>query len=86
MSKIPKELLGEWTESAVTLEAKRIAHEAVNEIISALQGAYVPFEPNKTQEMMTGLQGSLDAWYDFIDILAGDWDKFETEEEENGQP
>jgi len=75
--------LVEWAESPITTEILDLIRSHVKELreVSGVD-CYSPFNPHKTQELMAGLNGSLDTWDIVQDLLAGDWTFFDEEEDE----
>lgn len=77
-----RQQIEEWLENPVTLEVKALVEKEIEDIESG-RGAdsYVPFEPNKTQELLAGINGGLVAWYELLETLEG---KGLLEEEDDG--
>ena len=61
----------------MTEELLRLSQESREGIEGAGFDAYYFGEPNKTQEVLAGLNGSVDTWRIVEDCLAGDWTFFE---------
>jgi len=75
------ETVKEWADNPVTVEL--LAH--VVSQIKALQevkgDCYHPFQPEKTQETLAGLNGAEDTWQIVGGLLTGDWDYFDSGED-----
>lgn len=82
---IDEKLKKEWAESLVT---KKLL-EAIDKYIDVLQpkiDIYHPFEPQRTQEILAGLNGSIDAWEDIKEVLEGNWELIDVEEQDGDLP
>ena len=79
--RISQQQRDEWADSLVTKELKRLIEKYLNEYIGEID-AFQPFEPNKTQELLAGINGSIDTWEDIIELLAGNWELVDEEEED----
>lgn len=75
------EQIEEWRESPVTRALFKHVHEEIAMISGAMGEAFTPFDPQRTQEIMAGLNGSRDTWLFVSDLLEGDWSLFEKDEE-----
>jgi hypothetical protein len=86
-NQLSQEQVREWLESPVNEVLIKGIQNYVDELRQA-KGVEVfhPFEPQKTQEVLAGLNGAIDSWEDILEVLAGDWslvddsDGIETEE------
>lgn len=79
---VTQEQIDEWVESPVTVELKRLAHLNLDEIDEAKLNAYVPGEPQKTQETLAIAAGAYGVWDTLIEVLEGDWSFIQIEEED----
>ena len=60
----------EWAKDPVTLLFKqRATIERDETLVAKGLGAFHPFEPQRTQEVLAGLNGAWDAWDEVIDAL-----------------
>jgi hypothetical protein len=63
----------EWIENPVTLAFKEVAKLELSETVSAQGlGAYHPFQPERTQEILAGLNGAEEVWTLVVDALEGE--------------
>ena len=79
-----QEQVQEWTENPVTVALRDHIDSLIQELQAAKGDAYHPFQPERTQEILAGLNGAVDTWEIALEALAGDWAYFE--EEENEEP
>ena len=76
----------EWTENPVTEALKSLLETHLKELEQTPRDEfYFPFEPQKTQEVLAGVNGAIDTLEHIINALEGDWSFFE-EEEESDEP
>ena len=63
----------EWIENPVTLVFKEVAKLELSETIQAKGlDAYHPFEPQRTQEVLAGLNGAEEVWGMIVEALEGE--------------
>jgi hypothetical protein len=80
--------INEWKESQVTEELLRLVRQFSESLRTSHIDAYSPFEPQKTQEILAGINGALDTWEIVEDLLEGDWsylDDSDTDEGTSGE-
>lgn len=77
------EQVNEWRENPVTLELKRLVEIELDLTQRSKANAYSPFDAQKTQEILAGLNGCEDTWGLILEALDGDWDYFKEEENES---
>lgn len=84
MNRVLKHQILEWIENPVTLAFKDAVEKERDEMMS-VRGleCFQPFEPQKTQELMSALNGAVDTWNIVFDTLEGEG-LFEEEEDEDG--
>jgi len=74
------EQIEQWAQSPVN----EVLIKAITRHLEELRvgtDAYHPFEPYKTQEIMAGLNGSIETWEIVVGLLQGDWDFLEDYDE-----
>lgn len=78
-NQVSKQQIIEWIENPVTIAFKHIAKYERDELMNNRGvDAYHPFEPQKTQEILAGLNGAVDTWDFVIEALEGEgWDEDE---------
>ena len=81
-SKISPSQLSEWTESAVTTELHELISKQIEELNAAKANCFYPFQAERTQEAIAGLNGAVDTWELALEVLEGDWSYFVVEEED----
>ncbi len=83
--KVTEEMIRDWADSSVTKNLLELVGEQIANLESG-KGVtcYHPFEPQRTQEVLAGLNGSVDTWSIVQELLGGDWEYFE-EEESDGE-
>lgn len=92
MQQCNREQILEWAESPVTLTLLEIVKQEVTEFEEAKKDAFAPFDPQRTQEILAGINGAQDSWEMIAPLLQADeaaWDhylKTEEEDEESGEP
>ena len=75
---IKEEQITEWTESAVTMAMRSYLTKHCEEIAQSRGlDAFTPFDAHKTQEILVGLNGYVDALEFVIELLEGDWSMME---------
>jgi hypothetical protein len=73
MSKVSRQQIEEWIENPVTLAFKATAtYERDTTLAAKGLGAFHPFQPERTQEVLANLNGSVDAWDEVIAALEGE--------------
>ena len=79
---INKQQLEEWTENPITELFREILEQERDEMMEArgLQ-AFQPFQPQRTQEVLSNLNGFVDALDVVIESLSGDWTQWEEDDE-----
>ncbi len=83
---IKKAQIEDWTENPVTLELKRLSElEIAQAVMKKGIDAFHPFQPQRTQEVLAGLNGIHETWEYMVGFLEGDWSYFETEEDSEGE-
>lgn len=82
MSRVSPKQIAEWTENPVTLALLALVEKEIEDLDRGMQDAFIPFEPQKTQEIMAGLNGAKDTLERAVIVLKGDWDYFMEEENE----
>ena len=83
------EEIKEWAEHPITKLLDGCIENYIEELRYASGDSYAPFEPQRTQEIMANLNGSIDTLEYFREALQGDWSMFEAEEveiDEDGEP
>ena len=75
-----REQVEEWAQSPVNQILVRFIESHIEELRVGTD-AYCPFEPYKTQETLANLNGSIDTWEIVVDLLNGDWDFMEEDDE-----
>jgi len=80
-SKPSQEQIKEWLESPVNEYLTGLISTHIENFNDGVD-SYHPFEPQKTQEILAGLNGALGAWEDILDVLEGDWTAVEEDEDE----
>ena len=75
----------EWTQNPITKEVLKFFLTQIEELEDSAKHAYVPFEPQRTQELFAGLNGARDSWEHASEILTGDHWEYFNEEEENDE-
>lgn len=83
--KVTEEMIRDWADSSVTKNLLELVGEQITDLESG-EGVicYHPFEPQRTQEVLAGLNGAVDTWSIVQELLGGDWEYFE-EEESDGE-
>ena len=82
MQKVTREQVLEWIENPVTLVFKEVAKLELSETIQAKGlDAYNPFEPQRTQEILAGLNGAEEVWSMIVEALNGEGIMEEEDEE-----
>mgnify|MGYP006893488308 CR=1 FL=1 len=76
------EQLEKWTEHPATQALLKLVTTEIKEIQDAMGGCYHPFQPERTQEILAGLNGRLESWEEFQPLLEGDWSKFDEEDDD----
>lgn len=70
---VTREQVLEWIDNPVTLVFKQFAQQELEETLrSQGLGAYAPFEPQRTQEVLANLNGARDVWEDVVEALEGE--------------
>ena len=71
---LPREQILEWTENPVTKLLKRLAEKEIEALEEGCTTSQVfhPFEPQRTQEVMAGLNGAIDTWMELVETLEGE--------------
>ena len=70
LKKVTKEQVTEWFENPVTLAFKAGCESEKEDIESAIGiDVFHPYEPQKTQEVLAGLNAAADTWEVVIDAL-----------------
>lgn len=69
----------EWAESPVNEEAIKRINTLINSMEQ--QDCYCAGEPQKTQELMVAQRAVIATWSECIEVLQGDWDLLESEDE-----
>jgi hypothetical protein len=59
--------INEWKESQVTEELLRLVRQFSESLRTSHIDAYSPFEPQKTQEILAGINGALDTYWSYLD-------------------
>ena len=85
MSDTENPILSEWLDHPVTKELRYLVQKQIEDTEVAMQDAYNPFEPQRTQEILAGLNGAWDTWTDIAEVLDGDWDKIEEIEDDSNE-
>lgn len=80
---VTQEQIDEWAENPVTQELKSLAILLMNDVDQAKLNAYVPGDPQKTQETLAIAAGAYGVWDTLIEALEGDWSYIKIEEDEN---
>jgi len=82
MPEVTREQVLEWIENPVTLVFKKVAELELSETIEA-QGlkSFMPFEPQRTQELLAGLNGADEVWSMIVEALEGEGIMEEEDEE-----
>lgn len=83
---VSREQVLEWCENPVTLRMKYLAHQQVEDFETRNTEVFYPFEPQKTQEVLAGINACVDTWEDVVETLEGQgvWlDEFSPDEEES---
>lgn len=63
----------EWIENPVTLAFKEVVKLELSETIQAKGlNAFHPFQPEMTQEILSGLSGAEEVWVEIADALEGE--------------
>ncbi len=63
----------EWIENPVTLAFKKTVKLELSETVQAKGlGAYHPFQPERTQEVLAGLNGAEEVWQMIVEALEGE--------------
>lgn len=80
--RVTNEQIEEWKDSHVVRTLLAFV-EAEIEALESARGVtvYHPFEPQKTQEVLAGLNGAYDTWHIVANLLQGDWSHFEEEDD-----
>ena len=73
-----KQQVKEWAESPINEKLAFAIEDYIRELEIGLD-CFHPFEPQKTQETLAGINGSVDTWRIVIDLLNGDWEFLENE-------
>jgi hypothetical protein len=72
-SPVTRKQVEEWIENPVTLAFKYVATVERDEVLAAKGlGAYHPFQPQRTQEVLANLNGAADTWDEVIAALEGE--------------
>ena len=82
MSRVSPKQIAEWTENPVTLALKGLMQAELKKTQSSKADAFHPFEPQRTQEVLAGLEGNEEILEIVLDTLSGDWDYLMEEENE----
>ncbi len=70
---VSKDQIRDWADNPVTLAFKKIASKERDETLAGRGvNAYHPFQPERTQEILAGLNGSMDTWELVIAALEGE--------------
>jgi len=81
---VTRKQVEEWVENPVTLAFKYVAEIERDEVLAARGlDAFHPFQAERTQEILAGLNGSVDAWDQVIAALEGEG--LMSEEEDDGE-
>ena len=80
---VNQEQITEWSENPVTLELKRLAIKLMDDVDQAKLNAYVPGDPQKTQETLAIAAGAYGVWDTLIEALEGDWSFIQVEEDDS---
>ena len=71
LPQLTKDQLIEWTENPVTIVFRRIAETMRDEAESAKGvDCFHPYEPQKTQEVLAGLNAVADTWDNVVKALS----------------
>jgi hypothetical protein len=79
---VTKKQILEWRDNPVTVELKWIVLREIAIAKEAMQNAYHPFDPQRTQEIMAALNANEQDWLDFQDLVEGRWEVFTEEDNE----
>lgn len=72
-SQITRQQIEDWLENPVTLVFKTVIEGRRQEMQDTIgEDCYHPFEPQRTQEILAQLSGSLEAWDTVIAALEGE--------------
>jgi hypothetical protein len=79
---LSEQQVNEWKESQVT-EALKAKIETYSGFVRSAEGidAYHPFDPQRTQEILAGLNAIVDTLELVLEWLEGDWDSLELEDD-----
>ena len=77
-----KEQIAEWKDNPVTRKLLDLVVSQIKEIQVAKGECFHPFQPERTQEIMAGLNGCEDTWEIVQSLLEGDWEYFDEEDDE----
>lgn len=75
-----REQVEEWSQGPVNETLIRFIENYIEELRVGTD-AYHPFEPYKTQEILAGLNGTIDTWEVVVELLKGDWAFMEEDDE-----
>lgn len=80
--KVTREQVLEWIENPVTIVFKKTAKLELSETIQAKGlDAYHPFQAERTQEVLAGLNGAEEVWQMVVEALEGEGIMEEEDEE-----
>lgn len=77
-----KEKIAEWKDSLVTKTLLDYVTSEIKRTQDAMGNCFHPFQAEKTQEIMAGLNGARDTWEQIQELLEGDWSQLDEEEDE----
>jgi len=68
--RVTKEQVIEWFDNPVTIAVKEAAEQERKELATVRSiDAFAPFEPQRTQEIMSALNAAVDTWDEVIEVL-----------------